>query len=210
MDKAFERYTKALGREELRFNKRLQKSKTKTLRPFKKELTSLWAVVEAKMSEAEKDMTHSQWLEYYNKVKSDEFGLLQNSNLNLAYLARYMTAQGFREKRSNDFYVGQKWVEMTVLQGNDTMQIDQMCIVDLDQKVVTNVHVKNNRVLLEPFHDLIIYGLNSKGEYFILRQEAVEQLFNKNVVQLNEASFIQSISNTAAFYKENIYPEIMK
>jgi hypothetical protein len=47
-----------------------------------------WATVEAKMVEEEKGMTRSQWIEYYKSVKASEFGLLQNSTLKLAYLAR--------------------------------------------------------------------------------------------------------------------------
>ena len=148
MDKAFERYEKASGREELRFNKSLSKLKNKELRPYEKELKALWKKVESKMSEEEKAMTHDEWLEYYEKVKASEFSLLQSSQLNLAYLARYMVSQGFQEKRSNDFYVGQRWIEATLINEGDTLSIKQLCIVNLDQKIVTKVDVKKNMVLL--------------------------------------------------------------
>jgi len=52
-------------------------------------------------------------------------------------------------------------------------------IVDLDQKVVTKVDVKGNRAFLQPFHDLIIYGLNDKNQYFSLTKIHVEKQFNQ-------------------------------
>ncbi|MGK0378564.1 MAG: hypothetical protein ACJA1Z_002379 [Patiriisocius sp.] len=209
MDKASERYNKSIGREEVRYNKRLEKLKNKQIRPYSKELVVLWATVEAKMVEEEKAMTRPQWIEYYKSVKASEFGLLQNSTLKLAYLARYMSGQGFTEKRRNDFYVGQKWIEVNLRDQNDTMKIKELCIVNLDQKVVTKVDVKGNRVLLEPFHDLIVYGLNDKNQYFSLTKSQVEMLFKQEEVFLDEANFLKTLPSSSIFYKNEIFPQLM-
>lgn len=205
-DKIFVRYEKASGREELRFNKSLAKKRNKKLRPYAKDITSLWAKVESKMSEKEKTMTHDEWLEYYESVKEHEFSLLQHTSLNLAYLARYMVGQGFKAKRSNDFYVGQRWIDATLIYQNDTLKIEQLCIVDLDQKVVSKVDVKNNSVLLEPFHDLVIYGVTDQQQFFRLSEEQIALLLDQREVPITTKDFLKKTSTTSIFYKENIYP----
>lgn len=204
--KVYERYVKASEREETRFDKSLTKLTAKQIRPFEKELSTLWAIVEEKMSDEEKAMTHEEWLIYYEKVKLAEFSLLQDASFNLAYLARYMASQGFTEKRSNDFYVGQKWVNTILHYESDTLNIKEICIVNLDQKIVTKVDVKNNMILLEPFHELIIYGLTDQNQYFKLNKDQIDQLFNDGNTQVSEKDFIKKTSTTANFYSEHIFP----
>lgn len=206
--KAFERYEKTLQKEEVRFDNFLNRAISKEIRPVKSELAILWAKVEAKMSEEEKAMTQEQWLEYYTNIKAEEFGLLQNSELNLAYLARYMVGQGFKEKRSNDFYVGQKWIEANLVHGGDTLAIKQFCLVDLDQKVASTIEVKANNVLLEPFHDLFIFGETSKGEIFQLNSNQISQLFDGKAIVLESYNWLASGRTTARFFEEKIYPNL--
>lgn len=83
-----------------------------------------------------------------------------------------------------------------------------MWIVDLDQKVVTKVDVKGNRAFLQPFHDLIIYGLNDKNQYFSLTKIHVEKQFNQEEFFLDEANFAKTLPSTSVFYKNEIFPQV--
>lgn len=203
---AFAKYQGGYSKEEVRFNKSLKSKKKKVLRPYAKELSKLWAIVESDMSEEEKEMSHKEWLEYYRELKKVEYSLLPSTPFNLAYLSRYMVSQGFREKRSNDFYVGQRWVDASIIYQNDTLELDRLCIIDLDQKMVSKVNVKRNAVLLEPFHDFIIYGVSKQQQYFSLGKEEVEQLLNKSAVEVKELKSKEELPNVAVFYKERIFP----
>lgn len=201
--KMADRYTKALGKSAIHFNKELIKTKQKLLRPYDKELKSLWGIVEAKMSDEEKAWTKDNWLEYYKKVKANEFYLLANKQLGIQYLSRYLESQHFLRSNGLDFYVGQKWVNFELLNKDSTMlDIKDYCMIDMDRKLVKYYKATNdNQILYEPFHKYMLITQLKDGRVVYLDSRQLLALKDSSKLVIDNESFIDSNISNAMFFK---------
>lgn len=114
-----------------RFNKDLGRFMKKVQRKEIKRINYLWSLVEAKMTEEEKEMTKPDWVRYYDEIIKNEYYLLSKEELELIYLARFMKSQGFKESKGNDFFVGQQWKSVVILNKDSVVQeLKDFCVID--------------------------------------------------------------------------------
>ena len=206
-----DRYSKILTKSESNFNRNLEKSRQRALRPESKEIDALWEIVKAEMSEEEKAWSSEEWMSYYEKIKKNEFSILAKHNVSIPYLSRYLESQGFKSSTGFDFYAGQKWMDFDLMSidfetcDSISLPLKDYCLIDVDRKVVKYFKAdKSNKILFEPFHQFIFVGQLTDNRVVTLNYQQILSIIKNGKLILGNADFVEYKMTNAKFYKKNI------
>lgn len=210
--KTYKKYKKNLVKIEKRFNKDLARLMKKVQRKDIKRINYLWGLIEARMTDKEKEMTRPDWVRYCLKVLENEHALLSKEKIELIYLSRFITSQGFKEAKGNDFFVGQQWKSIKIFNTDSTeLQLKDFCVIDMDRRLVKYYESDSiHKLLVDPFHNYQFVAGLKNGEIIVLNQKQTAKLL-KNERLVIDPKYYANVSGTnASFYMRYILPEINK
>ena len=210
--KLFKKYEKNLVKIEKKFNKNLARSMKKAQRKDIRRINSLWSQIEAKMTTEEKEMTRPDWVRYYNKIVENEFPLLAREKVQLIYLTRFLRSQGFKESKGQDFFVGQKWKSISLLNPDSSVQeIKDYCLIDLDRRLVKYYEADSiSKILVEPFHNYQFIAKLKSGQAVVLNPEETKQLLMNEKYIIEPKNIANSNLTNASFFMQYVLREVNK
>lgn len=189
-----ERYQKNLDKSKKKFDKTLTRDIAKAERKFRKEIDRKWNEVQTYMSEEEKKLSRREWMPYYQKIKGKEYVAIGKERLEILYLTRFLESRGFEASKGNDFYVGQKWIDFHLFNAqNDTLEVLDYCVVDLDQRLVRYFpNRKNNQILFDGYHRLVLLARLSNGQFVFLNNDQIVKINEQGFVTVGSQNYIPS------------------
>lgn len=212
VQKTYKKYEKNLAKIEKRFNKDLARLMKKVQRKDIKRINYLWGLVEARMTEEEKNMTRPDWIRYCEKVLENEPPLLAKEKLELIYLTRYLTSQGFKEAKGNDFFVGQQWKTVKLLNSDSVeVQLKDFCVIDMDRRLVKYYEADSvSKLLVESFHNYQFVAELKNGKIVVLNNHQTAKLLLNGGYVIDPKHYVNGSGTNASFFMNNILPEINK
>lgn len=210
--KLFKKYEKNLVKIEKKFNKNLARAMKKAQRKDIRRINALWKQVEAKMTDEEKEMTRPDWVRYYRKILENEYPLLAKEKFQVIYLARFLCSQGFKESKGQDFFVGQKWKSITLLNpDSSSKKIKDYCLIDLDRRLVKYYEADSvNKILVEPFHNYQFIAQLKSGQVVVLNPDQTKELLTNEQYLIEPKNWATSGLSNAAFFRNYILKEVNK
>ena len=210
--KLFVKYEKNLVKIEKKFNKNLTRAIKKAQRKDIRRITALWAQIEAKMTDEEKEMNKPDWVRYCQNILENEFPLLAREKFQLIYLTRFLNSQGFKESKGQDFFVGQKWKSIGLLNSDSSAQeIKDYCLIDLDRRLVKYYEADSvSKILVEPFHNYQFIAQLKSGQVVSLNPAKTKQLLNNETYSIEPKVLVNPNITNASFFRQHILREVNK